>query len=303
MDFDKCILCLKVLDSSTPPEHVIPHSLGGKLQSKLLCGKCNHDVGAKLYASIKFDSWVRKAVWELRSVLPEKIFEAVEKRQAYTTGSPTGVVLKAKKTNSDIRIEPSFRGTETVLPTQNATKYLEKKLIHDFGISSEIAKSLTSKVSATPNGEKVQIFKDLHIIKWDAQQFKPDFTGNGIPRKNAMVLIAFEYLALLLGKSIYNEAFNPIRESILNDLELVKVEFFISRKPQPFHLIYPEFASDKTVISIHLFEYSIAKVTFNKLKISNSPDFCYLEDLVKHMSLGAWSVVDAKANKWYEFDN
>ncbi len=303
MDFDKCILCLKTLDSSTPPEHVIPYSLGGRLQSLLLCDKCNHEVGAKLYASIKFDSWVRKAVWELRSVLPNKIFEAVEKRQSYTTNSPTGVTLKAKKTNSGIRIKPRSIGTETVLPTQNATKYLEKKLINDFGISSETAKSLSSKVSATPNGEKVQIFKDLHIVKWDAQQFKPDFTSNGISKINAMVLIAFEYLALLLGKSIYDESFNPVRESILNDSELVKVEFFISSKPQPFHLIYPEFESDKTVISIHLFEYSIAKVTFNKLKISNSPDFCYLEDLIKHISLGAWSVVDAKANKWHEFDN
>jgi len=111
-----------------------------------------------------------------------------------------------------------------------------------------------------------------------------------------------ESYSLLLGRAIYDEALNGVRDSILNGKSLVKVELLLSPKPLAFHLIYPEFEKDRTVISIHLFEYSITKVIFNKLKVSNLPDFCYLEDLKKRISLGAMSVVEAKANQWKEFD-
>jgi|GEM_PF-1874770 len=302
MKFDKCILCLKALDDSTPPEHVIPDFLGGRLNHQLLCAECNHGIGSKLYSSIKFDSWVRQAAWKLKDDLP-KIFDSIEKRQKYTTQSPIGTVLQAERTNSGIHIRPITDSSEAVLPTVHAVSFMEKKLVQEHGLNSETAKTLASKINETPNGKKVQIYKGLSIVRWDGDKFKPDFTKNTIAEPNAMVLIAYEYLALLLGRAIYDDAFNGIRNSILNGQNLIKVELLLSPKPQAFHLIYPEFEKDRTVISIHLFEYSIAKVIFNKLKISNSPDFCYLEDLKKRISLGAMSVAEAKANQWREFDN
>ena len=299
MEFEKCILCLKKLDVSTPLEHVIPDFLGGKLKSKLLCADCNHGIGSRLYSSIKYDSWVRQAAWKLKDDLPN-IFNSIEKRQKYITQSPIGTDLQATRTNSGIHITPITNGIESVLPTENSIIFMEKKLVQKHGLDSKTAKELASKITKTPNGEKVHIYKNLSIIRWNGDNFKPDFTKNGIAEPNAMVLIAFEYLALLLRKDIYDEKFNEIRNSIMNGQKLVEVELFSSPTPQAFHLIYPEFEKDKTIISIRLFGYYIIKVTFNKLIISNLPDFCYLEDLKKHISLKAMSVAEAKANQWRE---
>lgn len=302
MKFDKCILCLKPLDDSTPPEHVIPDSLGGRLKHQFLCAECNHGIGAKLYSTIKFDNFIRQAVWKMKDDLP-KIFDSIEKQQRYTTQSPIGTILQAERKNSGIHIRPIVQGVEAVLPTKNAVNFMEKKLMQQHGLDSKTAKILASKINETPNEEKVQIYKNLSIIRWDGDKFKPDFTKNTITDSNAMVLMAFEYLALLLGKSIYDEAFDVVRSSIINSEHLIQVEFLLSEEPQAFHLIYPEFEQDKTRICIHLFEYSIAQVTFNKLRVSNSPDFCYLEDLKRHTSLGAMSVAEGKANQWRKFDN
>lgn len=201
MKFDKCILCLKALDNSTPPEHVIPDFLGGRLKHQLLCTECNHGIGSKLYSSIKFDHWVRKAVWELKDNLP-KIFNSVEKRQKYTTQSPIGTVLQAERTNTGIHIRQKTDSTEAVLLTVHAVGFMEKKLVQEHGLDSETAKTLVSKINETPNGKKVRIYKDLSIVRWDGDRFKPDFTKNTIVEPNAMVLIAYEYLALLLGRAI-----------------------------------------------------------------------------------------------------
>ncbi|MBA3723953.1 MAG: hypothetical protein H0W89_03590 [Candidatus Levybacteria bacterium] len=63
MYFDKCILCLRDLDETSSPEHIIPEYLGGRLKEVILCLTCNNGIGAKLYAEIKFDAHIRRAVF------------------------------------------------------------------------------------------------------------------------------------------------------------------------------------------------------------------------------------------------
>jgi hypothetical protein len=142
------------------------------------------------------------------------------------------------------------------------------------------------------------------VINWNATRFQLDFALNGIGNDNAVSLIAFEYLSLLIGRSIYLPIFDHIRTKLLNHVETkyLKVNFFTAEKPQPFHLIYPEFEKDKTTINIHLFGFAVAKVEFMNIHIQNTPDFCYLEDLINKESFGALSVAEGKSNKWRAFN-
>lgn len=303
MKFENCIICFKPINKQTPPEHVLPHYLGGRLKGILLCKECNNGIGAKLYSQIKFDAHIRRATYILKEELPQ-IYLSVERQQIYTTLSPVGTKLKAKRTNTGIHVIPQTDGNWTVLPTKNAVKYLEQKLIEEHGKSSKEAFSISREIQKTPNKEFAKFREGYTTIRWDGEMFQPDYSSNTICEERVILLIAYEFLALLLGNGINEKYFNNVRNMIIyNQMhDLIKVDFFTSSHPQPYHLIYPEFENDRTVINIHLFEYVIFKVQLINLHIENSPDFCYLEDLVNRTSLGAISVAEGKANRWKLFD-
>ena len=50
-NFDNCILCLK--NNADSYEHIIPRSIGGRLQVFMLCTKCNNSMGSELISKIK----------------------------------------------------------------------------------------------------------------------------------------------------------------------------------------------------------------------------------------------------------
>lgn len=301
--FEKCILCGSKLEANVPPEHIIPDYLGGRLKEIILCNNCNHGISARLYSQLKFDYYIRHAAYLLRKELP-KIHKSVEDQQLYKTMSPAGTVLKAFRRKSKIEIIAQENENWKVLPTQNAVGYFESKLIKDHGKSIQEAKKIAEKIEKTPNNKLEKITEGFSIVRWDADKFQLDLTSNNIVKDSTVLLIAYEYLSLLLGKSIYKPIFNHVREKILNDTETkyIKVGFFTAKKPQPFHLIYPEFEDGLTRINIHFFEYLVSKVEFINIHINKSPDFCYLEDLANKKSLGALSVVEGKLNQWREFN-
>jgi len=304
ISFDKCILCEAPLNISTPPEHVIPHYLGGRLKEVMLCDDCNHNISAKLYSQIKFDYYVRSASYILRQKIPT-IYKSIENQQTYKTISPMGTELKAKRRGSKLEVVGQRKDNWIVLPTPQAIKYLESRLIKKYLQDPHKAKIEAEKISKTPNNKLERIADEYSIIRWDADKFQLDLRSNAILNDQAIALIAYEYLSLLLGKSIYNPIFDHVREFIIRGTlsKYITVNLFTSKVPQPFHLIFPEFESDKTRINIHLFEHIIAKVELINIHISNSPDFCYLEDLVKKTSYGALTVIEGKNNKWNQFDD
>ncbi|RJQ38644.1 hypothetical protein C4559_00875 [Candidatus Microgenomates bacterium] len=301
--FKNCIICKSKLNLNIPPEHIIPKYLGGRLRMTILCKICNHKISARLYSQLKFDAILRKSVNLLRNDLP-KIYNSVENQQIYKTTSPVGTPLKAFRRKSKIEIIAQKKENWIVLPTEVATKYMESLLVRDFSKNTQEAKNLAEKVKLTPNNMLKKIIEGLSFVKWDGDKFQPDLTTNNTVKDSAVILIAFEYLSILLGKSIYNPIFNHVREKILNNIETeyIKVKFLTSNKPQPFHLIFPEFEDKLTRINIHLFEYFIAQIEFINIHLSKSPDFCYLEDLKNKKSFGALSVVEGKSNQWREFN-
>ncbi|MBA3723954.1 MAG: hypothetical protein H0W89_03595 [Candidatus Levybacteria bacterium] len=234
-----------------------------------------------------------------------RIHNSVENQQFYNTVSPIGTKLKAKRTRAGIQILYRRNHNEIILPTNHAVRYIESKLIKESGKKPAEAKVIAQQILETPNKEIKKFNEGFSIVRWDGEQFALDFSSNKLCDERAYILIAFEYLGLILGRSIYNEGFQHIRSGILKDdrPELVNVQLFTSKKPQPFHLIYPEFEEDRIRINIHLFEYAIAQVEFLKIRVNSQYSPCYLEDLVNRTSLGSYTVEDAKSNIWREYEN
>ena len=65
-DFAKCIICLERSPGSW--EHVIPRSLGGRLQARILCKKCNSELGSQIISSLQSDPSIRFAFENLKIV-------------------------------------------------------------------------------------------------------------------------------------------------------------------------------------------------------------------------------------------
>jgi len=106
--FDKCILCLKA-----PPntfEHIIPESIGGRLQSYILCKKCNDFTGSKLISKVKQDPSIRIALRNLSNKVPD-LEESVENGQIYIGRDINNNLLTFIRKKSEFKVQEKKRGT------------------------------------------------------------------------------------------------------------------------------------------------------------------------------------------------
>src|SRR3989304_450385 len=76
-EFEKCIFC-----KINPPgnwEHIIPESLGGRLQAKILCVSCNSTLGSELIGNLKQNASIRLIMEELKTELPNLYSQLMNK--------------------------------------------------------------------------------------------------------------------------------------------------------------------------------------------------------------------------------
>jgi len=64
----RCLLCRSREPDSW--EHVLPSYVGGRLQVRVLCTKCNSVTGAKLVSQLKWDPGIRLAAESLAPRIP-----------------------------------------------------------------------------------------------------------------------------------------------------------------------------------------------------------------------------------------
>ena len=129
-DFNKCIYCIE--NEADSWEHIIPDSIGGRLQAKMLCTDCNSKLGSTLISKVKTDPSIRLAVGHLESDIPE-LFEAIENNQLYVTKDNNNDVIRLKYKNS--RLEIGESSTNTRLPVIFDWMMLEELLAKAFWIT------------------------------------------------------------------------------------------------------------------------------------------------------------------------
>lgn len=301
--FPECILCGDKLSLTTPPEHIIPNYLGGRMKAIILCDKCNHGIGASLYSQFKFDHHIRQSGLILKDVIPD-IHTNIELSQRYISKGPTGIVISGIRRKNGVILSSGIQADNSfVLPTKNAAPYLHTQLNKTISVDE-----INNTVYDTPNKTLKMVSKKLSFVRWNIETVTPDFSKNKPIEERVAVLMAYEYLSLIVGVNIYSEAFREVRELIngqIKNSKFIEVEQLTSKVPQSFHRIYPEYLEDRIIINIWLFEYVVYKVTFRRavLKKIDGNEVPYLEDLENKRSFIAKSVAEAKNKHWYEYIN
>lgn len=295
--FDKCILCLKA-----PPntfEHIIPESIGGRLQSYILCKKCNDITGSKLISKVKQDPSIRIALRNLSNKVPD-LEESVENGQIYIGRDINNNLLTFIRKKSEFKVqEKKKRDDSLILDTKKVEKKHLKKILKKRGFKdSEILEKIDS-FKKLENNIKVKLTEKEKIVKWGVQEFELCLSGPIIDNR-AIILISYNYLSLLIGKLIYGQRLEFLRNYILDGVESEKISIqrFRTRKYSPFHQICPEFFTSKVILTIILFGYMVFKVNLN-ISLPKVQDYVYLEDLENKKTLFSGSIDNAKKGKYF----
>lgn len=299
--FNKCILCKKNLANSW--EHIIPKSIGGRLQVKILCSHCNNTIGSELISKVIEDPSIRFAIKELRNETPE-LFETMENGQIYNAMDANKEIIKMKYKNGRLEIvahkkedDSIIIGTEKAIKNKNIEKILEKD-----GLSKNEIKDKIQFFEKLKDNKIVRLSKNTKIVKWpiEPKSIFPNLQGSFVDEK-VIALIAYEFLSLLIGNLIYKDRFDFIREFIMEGKKSEKfvIERLTSRHYSPYHKIYFELPETEIVINIILFRWLVYKVHFKDFKLLNDSPV-YLEDLKNRKVLFAKSVSEAKKSNYYE---
>lgn len=300
IDFDigKCIYCLK--NPADSWEHIIPDSIGGRLQVQVLCSSCNHNLGSELISKVKTDPSIRLAIKKLRNEIPE-LFEAIEKDQLYNAKGKNDNYIKLRYKNSKLEtVAHKKEDGSLVLDTEKGIKNLAQMLRKEGLSIDEIADNIQSFKEFEDN-KIFQLSKTVRAVKWTIESISPNLQGSMLDEK-VIALMAYEFLSLLIGNLIFNDKLDFIRKFIKEGEKSPKlvIEHLTSKHYSPYHKIYPELLETEIIINIVLFRWLVYKVHLKGFK-SSSADFVYLEDLRNKRTLIAKSVDEAKQGIYYEF--
>lgn len=176
----------------------------------------------------------------------------------------------------------------------NIRKLLKKEGLTESEINRVIhALEQENNVEIEPSGY-IKIIKDS-VTNW-YPCLQSSYLDNRFP-----VLLAYEYLSLVLGHLIYNDNLNFIREFIIKEQKSkdILVERLQGYHYGPWHILYPEFFKEETVINIRFFERICFRVHFKRMSIKDHPDIVLIEDLKGKRTLFANSLKEVRENIFY----
>jgi hypothetical protein len=272
---ERCIVCaknaaqraLRCPDTAIfTKEHLIPEALGGRLICYFLCKHCNSSLGHQLEAHLKEDARIRMAIENLKDSLPN-LWKSMTEGQHYVAKATNGL-FKAKVRNGQIRLDTSTQADGSLIcPSDQAPKKIRTNLERNGATQSEIAEAL-DHLEDIQEGSRVKVAKGLEVLKFTSIDLYPKLNSIGI-EPCALLKIAYEYLALNFGKTIFHEYFDIVREGLrsgkLPACCLVEEMRTQNREYQPIHGIAGKTINSGLVVKIRIFGYLSYNVTFLKL--------------------------------------
>ncbi len=217
VELPKCILCLSPVNLTK--EHIIPESIGGKLKAKILCAECNNDIGSKIYKEICDDISIRIAIIYLSEQLPDLINKFKVNLDFEGKSSDGRVIAMSYNNKNELKCKTLPAEDDSVIYDSKITeKELKNRLVKDGQAESKL-ENIIKDFNNSNYGEKIQLTETIAVKKERFIAIKPIYTGDSISQK-VPVLIAFEFLSLIIGEDIYLEFFNDIREYLLNRQDL-----------------------------------------------------------------------------------
>jgi len=301
-DFNKCIYCIE--NEADSWEHIIPDSIGGRLQAKMLCTDCNSKLGSTLISKVKTDPSIRLAVGHLESDIPE-LFEAIENNQLYVTKDNNNDVIRLKYKNSRLEIiSHKKEDGSLVLDSKKGIKNIKQMLKKDRLSEDEIAVKINTLKKSNEN-KFIQLSKTKVVGNFSTGPIYPSIEGPLLDEK-FIALMAYEFLSLLLGNLVYDSRLDFVREFTKEGTKSDRlfIENLNSEKYGALHLIYPELSETEVIINIILFRWLVYEVHI-KVNIKDfnvlSSDFVYEEDIKNRNTLVAESVNEYRQGIFLKF--
>jgi len=297
-EFENCILC-----KTNPPEnweHIIPESLGGRLQARLLCVSCNSNLGSELIGNLKKNASIRLIMEDLKNELPS-LYSRLMDKATFVGKSPNGSLIRVSRTKKGQKVLPSRGSNGSIIQdTREASKALENILVKNNVSSDEIEK-LKRIFAELEEDVSLDVSGDFTFVKRPLTQLQPELNSNIEIDDRLPTLIAFEFLGLLIGNQILSTDFDGIRQYIRygTPTEIINIEHVHGKKNDTIHAIVVEPMESAIRFHIRLFRWITFLVTFKHF-IYKGPDSVYMEELKLQKSLFAKTREEAKQNIWYE---
>jgi HNH endonuclease len=266
---DACIVCLESDQLSL--EHVIPNALHGGLTCRFLCSACNSRFGSKIDAKAKSDPAIRTAARALEKSVPRMVAD-IEEGQRYLIHTDVAMLHGLKRGDE-------FRGTwhkmpdgSSIAPEKNAIESLRGRMRSE-GLGGDAIEAAIARYMAAEPGEIVDMSPT-----WAAKKLAAYLAGPDLQAPNAdpllFVKIAYEFMALLVGRSIYdrNPHLDELRDVLKNlrrDSDAFQVEVLSANDDAPFHGIAFEGNLPHATFQIRLFGKSAYRVHLKRIAVEH----------------------------------
>ena len=300
-NFETCIICLDRPCGDW--EHVLPHVIGGRLQGRMLCNSCNATFGSSLVSQLKSDVSIQYAVEALKDQLPG-LYAKIREKATFIGNATDGSLVRASLTNQGMKILPGTGANNSlIIDTNEAANSLLKKLTR-HGISPEEAIIWRDRFISLTEDIPLQIPTGETFVKQPTPPLRPEFSQSRI-NDRLPVLIAFEFLSLLIGNLILSPSFHPVRQYIQygDTTRAVTVQRFgVGRDYHAFHTIAVHPIEKAIRVDIRLFKWIAYVVIFYGFDYRGL-DSVYIQDLLTPQSLFAPTRGDASHGNWFSLED
>ncbi|MBL1213733.1 MAG: hypothetical protein HND52_10290 [Ignavibacteriae bacterium] len=297
--FKKCSICLEENELSF--EHIIPESIGGLLEADIQCVDCNSSLGSKLVSKVKQTYTIRLAINYLQKILP-KLFIKIEEGQKYIArkndDTTTSAVLKKGKIKSKAeKADDGSLGFDKVDTSKKLSEILTKEGLSKDEIKDKLTEFEKVKVEKPHKlTDKITVIK-RRFVSWFQ---KP---GDTYLDTKIVMLIAYNYLCMVVGDIIFDSRMDFIREFILNGTEtenLIFDQIPYSKKYEPYHKIFSEPEDTEIKVTIALFGSILCSVIVKNLSIPKDFNWILVQDLEERSIMISESFEAVKKREIYK---
>jgi len=276
---EQCIVC--VGPGPLTVEHIIPNALGGELTCSFLCKPCNDRFGHGFEARAKEDPALRLVLSQLQSSIP-RLHSKIEEGQRYLIKAGPAELVGVLKNGAVRRRVKKLDDGSLMVPDEDTPETLKAMLKRD-GHSEAVIDAAIERQANAPVGERVWLTDEVSVVNWSSESHGFDFRGAKLIPDLVLVKIAYEFLALLIGTAIYDQApqLNEIRVALLIKSDIPKsIEVERLSAPRSFPMLGIAFEGNEphARFQIRLLGSLVYRVHFKSLAVKHSP-IAYTHDL------------------------
>lgn len=296
--FDACALCCTRPADSV--EHVFPRMLGGRLAWRMLCADCNSKMGEQFVVQLRRDPMIVLAIDAVAPQLPERVKKLLTEGQRLVAAGPDEAPIIIERRHGRDKIKTRLADDGSLLAdTSAAASILEGRLTKAGAADDEIMAFL-ERLDSAPEGTLVDSGFGHAVVKHPVTGVEPDLSGEPADDR-ALGVIAFGYLALLLGDLICESYFDSIRAWLRGEERPanMEVERFYSGRYATDHAVASRQEDSDFAVQVVLFGGVVFNIRFRTLVVDGIHFVC-VDDLKDRRVLVAEGLSKAAEGQFHQ---